>query len=88
MDLTSVAVAAVATLGVIAGGLVTYLVARRQSSGKIETSDAATLWKASETIRLEMRQELVAMREQVAELLEKIDRLERRLAQYERLGNG
>ncbi len=95
MNETAIIVAAIAGSGALAAALITFLATRRQSSGRIETSDAATLWKASETIRKEMREELVSMRDQVAtmktqvaDLLEQIGRLERRLAEYERLGRG
>lgn len=49
--------------GVLTSGLVTYLVARRNSSGNISTSDAASLWKESNDLRKEYRDR--------AELLEK-----------------
>lgn len=49
--------------GVVVSGLVTYFIARRNSSGSISTSDAASLWKESNTLRQEYRDR--------AELLEK-----------------
>lgn len=49
--------------GVIVSGVVTYFIARRNTSGNISTSDAASLWKESNTLRQEYRER--------AELLEK-----------------
>lgn len=39
-----------------------YMVAKRTTSGKIDTSDAAILWVSAETIRKELRDEVVALR--------------------------
>lgn len=71
------------------------VVARRRTSGQIGTSDAATLWEAAELMRKELRDEVVTLRAQAVELrgqvsslLDQIDRLEQRLATYERPGNG
>lgn len=49
--------------GVIVSGLVTYFIARRNTSGNISTSDAASLWAESNALRKEYRDR--------AELLEK-----------------
>lgn len=49
--------------GVAVSGIVTYFIARRNSSGSISTSDAASLWKESNDLRKEYRDR--------AELLEK-----------------
>jgi len=90
----------VAGVGVTA--IVTYVVARRTTSGRVETSEAATLWAASEQMRKELRDELVAARAQViellrqneslhrqiTELLEEIDRLQKRLAAYQGMSRG
>jgi hypothetical protein len=57
--------------------------ARRQASGNVEASEAATLWEAAEKMRLELRAEVIALRAQAVELLAKIDRLEARLRKYE-----
>lgn len=58
---------------IAAGGSV--LLARRVSSGSTATSDAATLWQAAETIRLEQRgrieqqdREIDALKQRVAVL--------------------
>lgn len=41
--------------GVVVSGLVTYFIARRNNSGSISTSDAASLWKESNQLRQEYR---------------------------------
>lgn len=43
-------------LGVIVSSAVTYLIAKRNTSGSISTSDAASLWKESNALRQEYRQ--------------------------------
>lgn len=83
MEATVVA-AAIAGLAVATTSLVTWRVAKRQRSGQVGTSDAATLWAASEQIRLELRAEVVDLRAQAVVLLAKIDRLEKRLADLSR----
>jgi len=42
--------------GTVVGGLVTYFVARRNTSGNISTSDAASLWKESNQLRAEYKE--------------------------------
>lgn len=56
----------------LAGTLVTqaviYLVARRSRSGRVETSEAASLWAESQAIRGELRTRVVALEDRVEEL--------------------
>lgn len=78
-----VVVALVTAAGAVLAALIAWLTSRRQSSGRIATSDATTLWSASETMRRELREEVVALRAQAIVLLEKIDNLEKRLAEFE-----
>lgn len=42
--------------GVVVSGFATYLIARRNSSGNISTSDAASLWKESNQLRAEYKE--------------------------------
>ena len=44
------------------GALATYLVARREHSGKVATSNAADLWGASQTLLVDQRSEIVSLR--------------------------
>lgn len=83
MNSTLVIVAAIGALGTSLGGAIAWLIARRQTSGKIDTSDAATLWAASEELRKELREEVLMLRAQAVDLLRRIDRLEGRLSKYE-----
>ena len=50
----------------IATALVSYLIARRNNSGTIDTSDAATLWAESQAMRKELRDEVVSLRTELA----------------------
>lgn len=60
--MTGVWIAVIALLGTVATGLGTWLVARRDSSGTVATSEAATLWAESQTIRRELRDEISQLR--------------------------
>lgn len=44
--------------------LVIWLVARRSKSGRIDTSEAATLWAESQAIRGELRAEVAELRKE------------------------
>jgi chromosome segregation ATPase len=65
----------------LGGGILTaigsYLSERRQNSGKVETSDATTLWNASEKMRLELTQEVERLRGVVAILEQQVRDLTR-----------
>jgi peptidoglycan hydrolase CwlO-like protein len=83
-------VAMIAGVSGILAAVVTYLVARRQTSGKIGTSDAATLWAESQAMRKELRDEVLLLRNDVQDLRteirglkSEIDRLRLRLGHYE-----
>jgi hypothetical protein len=62
--------AAVATAIVILGGLAAWLTVRRTASGKIGTSEAATLWAAQEKFRADTLTRLDKVTEQRDRLLE------------------
>lgn len=51
--------------GVVVSGLVTYFIARRNNSGSISTSDAASLWKESNDLRQEYRQRAESLEAQL-----------------------
>lgn len=57
-----------ALIGTLAGVAATYLVATRRSSGRIATSEAADLWRASESIRHDLTEDVKALRLEVASL--------------------
>ena len=57
-----------ALIGTLAGIAATYVVARRRSSGRIATSEAADLWQASESIRHDLTEDVRALRQEVASL--------------------
>lgn len=58
--------------GVVVGGLVAYFVARRKNSGSISTSDAASLWEESNTLRQEYRLRAENLEEQLREVNTKL----------------
>lgn len=57
-----------ALIGTLAGVAATYVVAKRRSSGRIATSEAADLWKASESIRHDLTEDVKSLRLEVASL--------------------
>lgn len=67
----ALAVVIVATIS----GLVTWLVSRRTKSGKIDTSEAATLWDEGTKMRLELRNEVLSLKSQLAEAITAITEL-------------
>lgn len=91
MDLTQVIQLLMAVGGgSLAVGVSAYMVARRQNSGRVETSDAATLWAESQAMRKELRDEVASLRREVSEmaaeirgLRSEIRILRQRLAVYE-----
>jgi len=73
MDKWLVLIGFVAT---IASSVVTYKIARRKTSGSIDTSDAATLWSESKAMRKELRDEVIALRSEVLSLKKTLAELE------------
>ena len=49
-------------IGALVSGYLAYAVARRQRSGKIDTTEAGTLWAEGQAMRHELREDLVALR--------------------------
>jgi hypothetical protein len=49
-------------VGAVISGYVAWLIARRQRSGKIDTTEAGTLWAEGQAMRHELREDLVALR--------------------------
>ena len=68
-------VAAAPILGVVVAPFVTYLAARRKSSGSVDTTEAGTLWAEADRMRQSyrdeterFRNETLALRAEVASL--------------------
>lgn len=59
-------------LGVLASSAVTYLIAKRNTSGSISTSDAASLWKESNDLRQEYRKRAEDLEKQLTEVNAKL----------------
>lgn len=74
----------VALGGAIITAIATYFIARRTSSGRIDTTEAATLWEEARSVRQELRDEVVGLRTEVKDLNTKIDGLEEKNAQCQR----
>lgn len=58
--------------GVVVSGGVTYLVARRSTSGSISTSDAASLWAESNALRAEYKDRAEKLEAQLEEVNSKL----------------
>lgn len=61
----------------IASSVVTYRIAKRKTSGSIDTSDAATLWSESKAMRKELRDEVILLRDEVVSLKKTLVDLEK-----------
>lgn len=55
-------------LGAALSALAAYAIAKRQRSGKIDTTEAETLWAEGQSMRQELRAETVTLREEVLAL--------------------
>lgn len=56
----------IALAAVIVGPFVTWMVAKRTASGRIQTSTADTLWREATALREAYLQEIVALRTELA----------------------
>ncbi len=61
----------------ISGAIVTYKIGKRKTSGSIDTSDAAVLWSESKAMRKELRDEVIALRDEIEVLKDTISDLEK-----------
>lgn len=68
---------------VIISNVCVYLVARRTSSGQIDTSNAADLWKESGDIRRELSMQAQFWRDQWQATQSKLDEANKRIAMLE-----
>lgn len=59
-----------ALAGASSAAIAAWLVARRKASGRIETTEAATLWEESQAMRKELREEAVVLRQEVLAMRE------------------
>lgn len=59
--------------GVVVSGLVTYFIARRNNSGSISTSDAASLWEESNKLRQEYRERAELLEKRLEEVNNKLE---------------
>lgn len=58
--------------GVVVTSLITYFVARRKNSGRIDTTEATELWIEATRIRRELRQEVKEQRAQIKDQAEQL----------------
>lgn len=61
--------------GVVISAMVTWLVAKRTTSGNISTSDAASLWAESNTLRKEYRLRAESLESQLQEVNTKLQQV-------------
>lgn len=73
----------ISLLGVIVASGGTYLIARRKASGRVDTTEAAVLWKQSQAMRKELRDEVVDLKEQLREARAEIVELRNRVKELE-----
>lgn len=58
--------------GVVVSGVISYFIARRNNSGSISTSDAASLWEESNSLRQEYRERAEKLEAQLEEVNTKL----------------
>jgi predicted nuclease with TOPRIM domain len=61
-------ITALSTLAAVSAAGVAWLIARRTSSGRVDTTEAATLWAESKQMRSELRDEITVLRAGLAEM--------------------
>lgn len=66
-------------LAALITGTVTWRIARRTKSGKIDTSEAATLWDEGTRMRLELREEVDSLKTQLSEAISAVYDLNREI---------
>lgn len=75
-------------LGAIAAaaitGLITWRISRRLNSSNIDTSSAADLWQASESIRQDLRNEVESQRTSLQTAADRLDAATQRATEAER----
>lgn len=67
----------------IVGGFVTWLVARRQRSGRVDTTEAHDLWAESQTMRQELRAEISTLRTRLNEVEAELTETKSKLSESE-----
>lgn len=77
--MTPVYGAAAVVLVAVISGAVTWAVARRTNSGKIDTSEAAKLWDEGTNMRLELRAEVLSLKSQLSEAITAVTELNREI---------
>ncbi len=65
--------------GVIVSGLVTYFIARRNTSGNINTSQAAELWAESNKLRAEYKERAEKLEKQLEDVNEQLSEVMKQL---------
>lgn len=65
----------IGVIGACVTGIVTWRIAKRNTSGTVATSDATTLWTASNQIRQDLAAELSVTRDKVGNLEGRLDLL-------------
>lgn len=55
------------------GALAAYFIARRSTSGNVETSDAAVLWRESQQMRAELRAQVEELRTSLKQTHDQLD---------------
>lgn len=66
-------------LAAIISGVVAWLIARRTTSGKIDTSEAAKLWDEGTVMRKELRDEVILLKQQLNDAIAAVTGLNREI---------
>jgi predicted RNase H-like nuclease (RuvC/YqgF family) len=61
--------------GIVVTALVTYFVAKRNTSGRVDTSDAKTLWEEATRLREAYKEEVSMLRTEGTNLRSEVNRL-------------
>ena len=78
-NMTPLLGAAALVLVSVVTGFVTWRISQHAKSGKIDTSEAATLWEEGTKMRLELREEVISLKAQLAEAITAVTELNREI---------
>ena len=82
MNTTQVLITAVSGgLVALISGVIAWLIARRTASGRVDTTEATTLWVEGTAMRVELRNEVSNLRAQLIEAVQAITDLNREIRQ-------
>jgi len=75
-------VAIIGLIGLLIGNVVTYIVARRNKSGRIISSEAESLWQESSRIRADLMSQIESLRKELWAVRARASECEERLRKF------